>query len=187
MESCKKNNILMTNPITQIAGMPYSLFLSLQGKYFLGYTGEVKFGYGNNAWAGLFNPLNSGVNLHLYYWEVANTGPSPVRARIYFNSDPPGQGTRVYNVFPGNTTLCPPPQPKVRLYQASDVTGEPEGGVRVFVRRALPDVTVGDEEVGKFIFPPGGSFLLFLSNPETPDQTARATLGFSWWEEEVNC
>lgn len=187
MEGCKKNSILLPNPITQVAGMPYSLYLSFQGKYFLGYTGELKFGYGNNAWAGLFNPVNSGVNLHVYFWEVSNTGPTPVRARIYFNSDPPGQGTRVNTVFQGNTALCPPPEPKTRLYQKSDVAGEPEGGVRAFVRRALPDVTIGDEEDGKFIFPPGGSFVIFLSNPEMPDEPASATLGFSWWEEEVYC
>ena len=187
MERCNKDNKLLTNPIPQIASMPYPLYLSIQGKYFSGYSGEVKFGYGNNAWAGLFNPFDSRVNLHIYFWEVSNTGQSPLRARIYFNSDPPGEGTKVNTVFQGNTTLCPPPIPKVKLYQESDVSGEPDGGVRAFVRRAQPEVTIGDEEVGKFIFPPGGSFLIFLSNPETPDEPASATLGFSWWEEEINC
>lgn len=187
MENCKYNNMLPTNPIPQIAGMPYSLYLSLQGKYFSGYTGEVLFGKGNNAWGGLFNPPCSKINLHLYYWEVVNTGPSPVRARIYFNCDPPGQGVRVDTIIQGNTTLCPPPIPKTKLYQASNVSGEPEGGVRAFVRRVLPGLTIGDEEVGKFIFPPGGSFLIFLSNPETPDEPASATLSFSWWEEPIHC
>ena len=187
MQSCMKNAILLPNPITQIASMPYSLYLSLQGKYFLGSTGKLSFGNDNNAWAGLLNPIDSRVNLHLYFWEVSNIGPSPVRARIYFNSSPPGQRTIVNTVFQGNTTLCPPPKPRIKLYQASDVADEPKGGVKVFVRRALPEVTVGDEEVGKFIFPPGGSFVIFLSNPETPDEPASATVGFSWWEEEVNC
>ena len=180
MESCNRNDTLLSNPITQIAGMPYSLFMSIQGKFFSGYTGEVAFGNGKNAWAGLFNPFNSGVNFYLYFWEVANTGPTPVRARMYFNSNHPGEATRVNTVFQGNTTLCPPPKPKIRLYQASDVSGEPEGGVRAFVRSALPGVTISDEEVGKFIFPPGGSFVIFLSNPETPDEPARATLRYSW-------
>ena len=187
MESCKKNAILLPNPITQVASMPYSLYLSLQGKYFSGFTGKLTFGNGNNAWAGLLNPIDSRVNLHLYVWEVLNTGSSPVRARIYFNSSPPGPKTIVNTVFQGNTTLYPPPKPRVKLYQASDVADEPTGGVKVFVRRALPGVTVGDEEVGKFIFPPGGSFVIFLSNPETPDKPASAILSFSWWEEKVGC
>lgn len=187
MESFKKDTLLLTNPITQIAGMPYSLYLALHGKYFSGYTGKLEFGNDNNAWAGLFNPVGSGVNLHLYVWEVSNTGQTPVRARIYFNSCPPGQWTLVNTVYQGNTTLCPPPKPRIKLYQASDVSGEPEDGVRVFVRRALPEVTIGDEEVGKFVFPPGGSFVIFLSNPETPDEPASATLRFSWWEEPIIC
>ena len=187
MESCNKNAILLPNPITQVASMPYSLYLSLQGKYFSGFTGKLTFGNGNNAWAGLLNPIDSRVNLHLYVWEVLNTGSSPVRARIYFNSSPPGPKTIVNTVFQGNTTLYPPPKPRVKLYQASDVADEPTGGVKVFVRRALPGVTVGDEEVGKFIFPPGGSFVIFLSNPETPDKPASAVLSFSWWEEKVGC
>jgi len=61
MESCNnyKNSILLPNSITQVASMPYALYLSLQGKYFLGSTEELEFGNGRNAWAGLFNPVNS--------------------------------------------------------------------------------------------------------------------------------
>jgi hypothetical protein len=161
MERNKMNDMLPTNPIPQIAALPYSLYLSIQGKYFSGYTGEVLFGNGNNAWAGLFNPIDSRVNLHIYYWEVINTGPSPVRARIYFNSIPPGQRKRVDTVFQGNTTLCPPPMPRTRLYQASNVAGEPEGGVRAFV--------------------------IFLSNPETPYEPASATLGFEKALQPLSC
>lgn len=182
-----KSEVCASNCIPQIAGMPYSLYLSIQGKYFSGYTGEVHFGNGKNAWASLVNPICSGVNLHVYFWEVANTGQTPIRARMYFNPDYSEEGTKVNTVFQGNTTLCPPPQPKIELYQASDVSDEPKGGVKAFVRRALPGVTIGDEEVGKFIFPPGGSFLIFLSDPETPNERASATLAFSWWEEPITC
>lgn len=182
-----KNSIHLPNPITQVASMPYALYLSLQGKYFLGSTDELQFGNGKSAWAGLFNPVNSGVNLHVYFWQVSNTGPSPIRAQIWFNSIPPGHPTRVTTTKPGNTTICPLPRPKIRLFEASNVLGEPKDGVKAFVRRAQPQATVGDEELGKFIFPPGGSFLIFLSNPEAPDQLAKATIDYEWWEEEINC
>lgn len=181
------NCILLPNPITQVAGMPYSLYLSLQGKYFLGSSDELSFGNGRSAWAGLFNPPNSGVNLHVYFWTVSNTGPSPIRAQIWFNSYPPGQPMKVTTVTPGNTTLCPPPKPKIKLLQGSNVIGEPKGGQKAFVRRAQSNVTISDEEFGKFIFPPCGSFVIFLSNPETPTEPARATVGYSWWEEPINC
>lgn len=189
MESCDNHNhtILLPNPITQVASMPYALYLSLQGKYFLGSTDELAFGNRRSAWAGLHNPFNSGVNLHVYSWQVANNGPSPIRAQIWFNSNPPGRPTKVTTVTPSNTSLCLLPSPRIRLLQASNVVREPEGGVKAFVRRAQSGVTIGDEEVGKFIFPPGGSFIIFLSNPETPDQPALATISYSWWEEEINC
>lgn len=178
---------LLPNPITQVADMPYALYLSLQGKYFLGSTKVLQFGNGKSAWAGLFNPMHSGVNLHVYFWQVANTGPSPIRAQIWFNSNPSGRVAKVTNVTNANTTLHPLPKPKIQLLTATNVLNEPEGGVKAFVRRAQSEVTIGDEEVGKFIFPPGGSFVIFLSNPETPEQTASASVGYSWWEEARSC
>ncbi|OBR95085.1 MULTISPECIES: DUF6143 family protein [Clostridium] len=189
MGSCNNNkkSVFLANPITQVASMPYALYLSLQGKYFVGATDELEFGNSKSAWAGLFNPNNSGVNLHVYFWQVSNTGQSPIRAQIWFNSQPSGNAIRVTTVIPGNTALCPPPKPKIGLFEAINVINEPLGGKKAFVRRALPDVTVGDEEVGKFIFPPGGSFLIFLSNPETPNQSAAATVGYAWWEEKIIC
>lgn len=189
MGSCNNNkkSVLLANPITQVASMPYALYLSLQGKYFVGATDELEFGNGKSAWAGLFNPNNSGVNLHVYSWQVSNTGKSAIRAQIWFNSQPSGNAIRVTTVIPGNTALCPLPKPKIGLFEAINVINEPLGGKKAFVRRALPDVTVGDEEVGKFIFPPGGSFLIFLSNPGTPNQSAAATVDYTWWEEKIIC
>lgn len=48
-----------------------------------------------------------------------------------------------------------------------------------------PEVTLVDDEQGKFIFPPGGSFLIFLSNPEVPDVLASGRIAFGWWEEPI--
>ena len=46
------------------------------------------------------------------------------------------------------------------------------GGIKAFVRRGLPETTLVDDEQGKFICPTGGAFLIFLSNPETPELAA---------------
>lgn len=64
-------------------------------------------------------------------------------------------------------------------------TGEPSGGIKAFVRRGQPETTLVDDEQGKFIFPPCGSWLIFLSNPETPTQTASGRIAFGWWEEPI--
>ncbi len=81
--------------------------------------------------------------------------------------------------------FCPLPQSKIKLQYAINVTGEPTGGVKAFVRRGQPETTLVDDEQGKFIFPPGGSFLIFLSNPETPDVEASGRVAFGWWQEPI--
>lgn len=189
MEICNpcKYSMPSTRFVPQAAGMPYPLYLSLQGKYFIGQSQELQFGNGKSAWAGLFNPSDSQVNLHVYFWQVENTGASPLRAQIWFNSNPPGISTRVTDITSTNTALYPPPKPRIKLLQASDVIGDPTGGVKAFVRRAQAGATIGDDESGKFIFPPAGSFVIFLSTPEAPTQSASAVVSFAWYEEKRYC
>jgi hypothetical protein len=108
MQYCNnKYPILLPNPITQVADMPYPLYLSLQGKYFVGYADEMEFGNGTIALAGLVNPSSSGVNLHVYVWTVTNIGQLPLQAEIWFNTDPPGNPVRSELVTPANTAICP--------------------------------------------------------------------------------
>ena len=187
MEDCNnyKDSMFLPNPITQIADMPYTLYLSLQGKYFVGYADDMKFGNESIAWAGLINPVNSRVNLHVYVWTVTNIGESPLMAQIWFNTNPPGRPIRSELVTPANTALCPLPKPRVMLLLENNVFGEPKGGVKAFDRRVIPEVTIASEEEGKFIFPPGGSFIISLSNPETPDQIGEGRVAFGWYEEEI--
>ncbi|HYH02816.1 MAG TPA: DUF6143 family protein, partial [Bacillota bacterium] len=127
----------------------------------------------------------SGVNLFVTVWTVSDVATSPFRAQIWFNADPPGTPQDSPFVTPANNALCPLPIPRVKLQYASNVVGEPIGGIKAFVRRGLPETTLVDDEQGKFIFPPGGSFLIFLSNPEMPELTAAGRVAFGWWEEPV--
>lgn len=188
MQDCTnyKDSIFLPNPITQVADMPYALYLSLQGKYFVGYADNMEFENERIAWAGLINPFKSGVNLHVYVWTVTNIGEAPLMAQIWLNTDPPGQAIRSELVTPANTAIRPLPTPRVMLLQANDVTLEPEGGVKAFTRRVIPEVTIASEEEGKLIFPPGGSFIIFLSNTETPHQSGAGRVAFGWWEEKIN-
>lgn len=187
MKYCDNYNdsIFLPNPITQVADMPYALYLSLQGKYFVGYADNMEFGNESIAWAGLINPVNSGVNLHVYVWTVTNIVESPLMAQICFNTNPPGRPMISELVTPANTALRPLPKPRVMLLQANNAIGEPEVGVKVFVRRVIPEITIASEEEGKFIFSPGGSFIISLSNPETPLQTGEGRVAFGWWEEKI--
>lgn len=165
--------------------VPINLAKSLEGKYFVGYADNLSFGRGTSAWARLYNPPHSGVNLHVTVWTVSDVSDSPFRAQIWFNSVPPGTPQDSAFVTPANTALCPPPHPRIKLQYAVNVIGEPIGGIKAFVRRGLPETTLVDDEQGKFIFPPGGSFLIFLSNPETPDLAVAGRIAYGWWEEPI--
>lgn len=167
------------------ADIPINLAKSLEGKYFVGYADNLTLGNGTSAWARLYNPHNSDVFLHVTVWTVSDISESTFRAQIWFNSDPPGNPQNSPLVTPANLTICPLPQPEIKLQYASQVIGEPVGGIKAFVRRGQPNTTLVDDEQGKFIFPPGGSFLVFLSNPESPVPAA-GRIAFGWWEEPIN-
>jgi hypothetical protein len=53
--------------------------------------------------------------------------------------------------------------PEGKLQWASDASGEPAGGVNAFARNGAAGTTLVDTENGKLIFPPGGSFLVYVS------------------------
>ena len=165
--------------------VPINLAKSLEGKYFVGYADELAFGEGTSAWARLFNPPNSGVNLHVTVWTISDVSESSFRVQVWFNAEPPGTPYESNLVTPANMAFSPLPKPKIKLEYATNVSGNPTGGVKAFVRRGQPETTIVDDEQGKFIFPPGGSFLVFLSNPETPELAANGRVAFGWWEEPI--
>jgi hypothetical protein len=167
--------------------VPIELYKSLLGQYFIGYADNLVFGRGSSAWARLYNPPNSGVILHVNVWTVTDIQTSPIRAQFWFNADAPGRPIDSELVTPSNTTLVPLPDPAVRLQYANNVTGEPSDGIKAFVRRTLPETTLVDTENGKIIIPEGGNFLVFLSNPETPELAASGRVAFGWWEEPLSC
>jgi len=165
--------------------IPIELYESLKGEYFIGYADNLSFGKGTSAWARLYNPSHSGVNLHVNVWTVTDISESPFRAQFWFNSTPPGRPSESTLVTPSNTAIYPAPRPKVKLQLASDVTGDPTGGVKAFVRRGEPETTVVETENGKLIFPPGGNFLVFLSLDDNPNIAASGRIAFGWWEEKI--
>lgn len=168
----------------QTATMANSLYHSLQGQYFVGYADNMFFEPGKNAWAALYNPTNSGVNLYVNVWTAASLRQS-IRIQIWLNAKLPGQPIMSKLVSPSNTAICPLPKPEVRLMQASNVEDAPKGGVKAFVRRSPSGETVVAEEDGKFIIPPGGNFAMFLSSDEATTDYASVRAAYGWWEERI--
>jgi hypothetical protein len=172
-------------PIPKSVNIPIELYESLKGNYFIGYADNLTLGNGKSAWARLYNPASSGVNLFVNVWTVSETSSQPFRAEFWFNASPPPGPYTEAPATTTNTALRPKPKPKVRVQEASDVEGSPVGGVKAFVRRGAPETTAVETENGKLIFPPGGNFLVFLSLDADTKETAVGRVAFGWWEEPV--
>ena len=173
--------------LPKAVNVPIETYESAVGQYFIGYADELTFGNGTSAWARLYNPPDSGVNLFVNVWTVTDISPSPFRAQFWFNAEAPGTFSESTLVTPSNTAYRPVPIPRVKLELASDVSGEPSGGVKAFVRRGEPEITLVESENGKLIFPPGGNFLVFLSLAEDATAPAAGRIAFGWWEEKLEC
>jgi hypothetical protein len=173
----------------QTAVMTNSLYHSLQGQYFVGYADNMFFEPGKGAWAGLFNPYDSDVNLYVNVWTVTDLSDQPIKMQIWMNAIMPGNPIESDWVTPSNLAMIPTPKPIIRILQASNVTETPSGGVKAFVRRAVPNKTIVAQEDGKFIIPPGGNFSIFVANSDDSKQstgTAKVRLAYGWWEEKLD-
>lgn len=167
---------------SKAVNIPNPLYQSLQGRYFVGQTEHIRFGKGKNAWGGLVNPFKSDVNLFVNAFTITNHSNQPFEAEIWFNPIPPGKPMISKNVTPANTAFSPLPKPEVKIAYAEFVEGFPRKGVMAFRRIVPPQSTLASDEDGKFIFPPGGSFILFLVSPN--NEILQAEVAFGWFEKD---
>lgn len=167
----------------QVVSLPNPFAKSVEGKYFIGQTEILTLGEGKYSWGGLINPSDSGVKLFANVFTVTNLSAEPLMARIWLNPDLPGEGKTSTKVSPSNTSIQPLPQPRVMLKYEESTTLFPTGGVNVFNREVPPFSTIVGEEDGKYIFSPGGSFVLFMEKTSLGLATAR--IAFGWWEEQL--
>ena len=186
LKDMRRNKNIDFLHLPQTVNVPIETYESAIGQYFIGYADELTFGNGTSAWARLYNPPDSGVNLFVNVWTVTDISSSPFRAQFWFNAEAPGTPSESALVTPSNTAYRPVPRPHVKLQLASDVTGSPSDGVKAFVRRGEPEVTLVESENGKLIFPPGGNFLVFLSLAEGATEPAAGRIAFGWWEEKID-
>lgn len=168
------------NKIPKVVDIPTPLFKSIQGKYFVGQTETLTFGKHTNAWGGLVNPKGSGVNMFVNVYTITNFSTKTFPAKIFFNCVPPGHPSTSKLVSAANTTRLFTPKAKLQFVKST--TGVPKGGTNVFLREVAPKTTLVSEEDGKFIIPPGGSFIVFLTGPRS--QMVKANVALGWWEDK---
>jgi hypothetical protein len=170
-------------PPIKTVDIPFETYESMNGRYFIGYADGLKLGKGKSAWARLYNPRGSGVNLLVNVWTVTDISEASFRAQFWFNSTPPLGPYSEAQVTPANTAYRPTPINLVKLQMASNVSDNPMGGIKAFVRRGEPGTTLVETENGKLIFPPGGNFMVYLTIDD--DVEADGRVAFGWIEERV--
>jgi hypothetical protein len=157
---------------------------SLLGRYFIGQTGVMNFGYGYDAWGGIVNPYNSGVNLYFDIFTITNFSNQSFLGEIWLNARPPDNARISSTVTPSNQTISPPPKPKAVMGYSDYTLASMATGVNIFDRIVNPNSTlVSDSHKGSIIIGPGGSFSILLKSPGP--QTATGTIVLTWWEEKM--
>jgi hypothetical protein len=157
---------------------------SMLGRYFIGQTGMLNFGNKYNAWGGIINPDNSGVNLYFDIFTITNFSTQNFIGEIWLNAEPPMESIISSTVTPSNQSISPPPRPKAVMEYADYTTEFLTNGVNIFGRIVAPNSTlVSDSHKGSMIIGPGGSFSILLK-PLEP-QPIKGTIVLTWWEEKI--
>lgn len=164
----------------EVISIPVPLFKSMQGRYFVGQTEDLKVGNGMNAWAGLVNPCDSGVNLYANVFTISNFSDEYLTAEVWLNVDFSERGKVSDRISPSNTSLKPPPENKVDIRFIESTTEVPQKGVNVYERIIPPKTTLVSEEDGKFIEGPDGNYTLVIKSSSSDFNKAIAAFG--WYE-----
>jgi hypothetical protein len=114
---------------------------------------------------------------------ITNLSSENFISQIWLNAKPIDEGIEATKITTTNSTINPPPTPKVKLLYRQTTQGSFTDGVNIFIREVPPNTTIRTEEDGKIIIPPGGLFITFLVPPK--DSTISAVTAFGWWEEKV--
>ncbi len=160
-------------PVVNIINPSYQ---STKGRLFAGTTPLLDFGDNKSAWARLYNPCSSEVNLYLAYFLFINSFENHYSVDIIINATPPGKiytSTDVGNLNSGSDN-----KPVGVIQYNPSTEGKPTGGTRIAPRRIPSNNTLGFDAGGRAIIVPGTSLLFFL----TSDESTKAQVELEWWE-----
>jgi hypothetical protein len=155
------------------------------GRYFIGQTELLNFGNDRSAWGGIYNPVDSGVDLYFDIFTITNFSAQTFLGEIWLGAMPPRTARPSSTVTPSNQAIFPPPKPKAVMLNADNVVGPLSKGVNIFGRIVSPNSTlVSDSHKGSMIIPPGSTFSILLRTQDA--QNVQGTIVLTWWEEKCS-
>lgn len=169
---------------SQIVSIPFDLYQSFLGRYYIGRTPTLTLRPGCNCWAGLVNPDDSPVNLFIDSVTVASVSPFSCCARIWLNTTLFGLISVSPFVTLANTAINPMPNSNALLSYAQNLSMAPFNGGSLAGAVVRPMGTLTEDFGGKVVVPPGGSIIIYLSLAD-PRGCLNCEVGCRWWERET--
>lgn len=170
-----------TNAPQEIS-IPYPLYQSTKGNYFIGQT-PILTGQNQHALAALVNPSSSNVTIYMNAITVTNISDLNVSAEVYLKSTLTG-GTTSNSISCANLSIIPEPIPRGQIQYLPTTSTPPSTGVSIFSRIVSPYTTLVIDG-GQIIIPPGQSLLVYLGG-YLPVVFDSAIVAFGWWEEKIH-
>lgn len=167
----------------RVVTIPFDLYQSFLGRYYIGRTPTLTLRPGCNCWGGLANPDDSPVNLFVDSVSVSCLSPVSCCARIWLNNTLFGQIFVSPFVTPANTAMDPVPVSNALLSYAQNLRMAPFNGDSLAGEAVRPLGTLTDSFGGKLIVPPGGSAIVFLCLPDSQG-CLNCEVSCRWWERE---
>ncbi|GAB6169798.1 DUF6143 family protein [Clostridium carnis] len=169
--------------IMKEVSIPYPLYQSEKGRYFIGQT-PILTGKDQHALAALVNPINSNVNIYVNAITVTNISEINLSAEFYLKSTL-NRALNSNSVSCTNLSITPEPTPRGKIKYLPTTTTPPRNGVSIFSRIISPYSTLVIDG-GQIIIPPGESLIVYLGGllPIAFDSTIVA---FGWWERNLTC
>ena len=162
--------------------LEYSTNMAFEGKYFLGHT-PILVMHGMNAYGAVFNPLGSGVNLYINSISLSNYSDRPLDSHAWMNCP-----LKRFMVSPfvstSNFAKRPLTAPKAKVAYQQAMPYKPSDGISLFPLISEANKTTIGYYYGRYIVPPGGSFLVSLGAPDYTDYKVCAKIAFGWWEDK---
>ncbi|SFD36631.1 DUF6143 family protein [Clostridium uliginosum] len=167
--------------IRKEVSVPYALYQSEKGEYFIGQT-PILIGQDQHALAELVNPITSNVNIYVNAIAVTNISELNLSSEFYLKSTLNG-GIISNSVSCTNLAIIPESIPEGKIKYLTTTTEPPKDGVAIFSRIVSPYSTLVIDG-GQIIIPPGQSLLVYLGG-FLPVVLDSAIIAFGWWEEII--
>lgn len=163
--------------------IPYALYQSKKGNYFIGQTPILTGIIDQRSLAALENPPGSDVNLYINAITVTNISALSVSAEIYLHSQF-SFGPQSNLVSCANASIFPQPLPNGEIHYLSSAPLPPTSGIPIFSRIIPPFSTVVIDG-SQLIIPCHEALTVYLGG-YLPVITDSAIVAFGWWEENIH-